>query len=132
MRESSYHNFLIEKYGSEEKLQEIHHYECIGVTNTTGSVIVEKGLHIPVGFAVTYFDRRLSSTVSVTNVEEAITNLVYENRIQDKKRNIFILKPEYLNVIFNDLENIMEYKKGSTQYVSETLKKTDNIRLYSN
>jgi len=24
----------------------------------------------------------------------------------------------------------MEYKKGSTQYVSETLKRADNIRLY--
>jgi hypothetical protein len=25
----------------------------------------------------------------------------------------------------------MPYKKGSTQYVSETLKRGDNIRLYS-
>ena len=31
---------------------------------------------------------------------------------------------------FDDLESIMEYKKGSTQYVSETLVRGDNIRLF--
>ena len=61
-----------------------------------------------------------------------VTNLDYENEIQDKKINIFLLKTEYLNVVFNDLDDIMEYKKGSTQYVSETLKRAENIRLYPN
>ena len=130
--ENAYHNFLIDKYVTEEKLHEIHHYECTGVKNSSGSVIVEDGLHVSVGFAVTYFDTKLSSSVSATNITSAETNLEYENNIQDNKRNIFLLKREYLNVVFNDLDNIMEYKKGSTQFVSETLKKTDNIRLYSN
>ena len=49
---------------------------------------------------------------------------------QEAKRYIFVLKQEFLNVVFNDLEDIMEYKKGSTQYVNETLKKAENIRLY--
>ena len=132
LTENSYHNFLIDKYETEEKLQEPHHYECTGVKNTNGAIIVEKGLKVPVGFAVTYFDTSLRTSVSETNITQTITNLEYENNIQDAKRNIFILKPRYLNVIFNDLDSIMEYKKGSTQYVSETLKRTENIRLYSN
>ena len=132
MSENSYHNFLIEKYGTEEKLHEVHHYECTGVKDTLGSIIVNEGIKVPVGFAVTYFDTILGSSVSETNITKTITNLEYENEIQDAKRNIFLLKPQYLNVIFNDLDNIMEYKKGSTQFVSETLKRTENIRLYSN
>jgi len=32
--------------------------------------------------------------------------------------------------VFNDIENIMTYKKGSEQFVSRTLKRGDNIRLY--
>jgi len=132
LNEYSYNNFLIDKYGTEEKLQETHHYECTGVKNSIGGIIVEEGLHVPVGFAVTYFDYVLSSNVSATNLTKEVSNFEYENNIQDAKRNIFILKPEYLSVVFNDLENIMEYKKGSTQFVSETLKKTENIRLYSN
>mgnify|MGYP003127180930 CR=1 FL=1 len=132
MRESSYHNFLIDKYGSDEKLLEVHHYECTGVKNRSGSIIIEEGLHVPVGFGVTYFDYRTGSSVYATNITKAVTNLDYENVIENKKRNIFILKTQYLNLVFNDLDDIMEYKKGSTQYESETLKKTDNIRLYSN
>ena len=112
MSEQSYYNFLIDKYGTDEKLQEVHHYECAGVTNSSGAI--------------------LSSNVSATNISEAVTNLTYEDNIQDKKRNIFILKPEYLSVLFNDLEEIMEYKKGSTQYVDGTLKVGENIRLYPN
>ena len=34
------------------------------------------------------------------------------------------------SLVFDDLESIMEYKKGSTQYVSETLVRGDNIRLF--
>ena len=132
LTENSYHNFLIDKYETEEKLQETHHYECTGVKNTNNAIIVEEGIKVPVGFAVTYYDASLTTTVSETNITKTITNLEYENRIQDAKRNIFVLKPRYLNVVFNDLDSIMEYKKGSTQYVSETLKKTENIRLYSN
>ena len=130
--ENAYHNFLIDKYVTEEKLHEIHHYECTGVKNSVGSIIVKSGINVPVGFAVTYFDSSTSASVSATNITSDVTNLEYENRIENAKRNIFLLKREYLNVVFNDLDNIMEYKKGSTQFVSETLKKTDNIRLYSN
>jgi len=31
----------------------------------------------------------------------------------------------------NDMGDIMPYKKGSSQYVSEDLKRGDNIKLYS-
>lgn len=70
-------------------------------------------------------------TIPSTQVVTPITNYEYESKIEDDKRNIFVLKPRYLNVVFNDLEDIMPYKKGSVQYVNATLKKGDNIRLYS-
>ena len=51
--------------------------------------------------------------------------------IENDKRNIFVLKSRYLNVVKDDLEEIMTYKEGSTEYINETLKKAENIRLYS-
>jgi hypothetical protein len=60
-----------------------------------------------------------------------ITNYEYEERLENDKRNIFLLKPKYLNVVFDDLDEMMVYEKGSTQYVSETLKRGDNIRLFN-
>ena len=80
-----------------------------------------------------YYDNGLNSTVRVTssNFLLPVTNYEYEINLEEKKRNIFILKPRYLNIVFNDLEDIMTYKKGSSQYVTRTLKRGDNIRIYS-
>ena len=79
-----------------------------------------------------YYDNNLGNQVTIpsASILNPITNYEYESQIEDDKRSIFILKPQYLNVMFNDLEEIMTYKKGSTQYVSRTLKKGDNIRLF--
>jgi len=80
-----------------------------------------------------YWDPGLGYTVFVPSAAFIIpvTNYEYEKNIEEDKRNIFVLKPRYLNVIFNDMDDIMPYKKGGNQYVNATLKKGDNIRLYS-
>ena len=78
-----------------------------------------------------YYDNNSYHTVPVAKMTEAVTNYQYEMKKEDDKRNIFTLKPEYLNVIFNDMDEIMPYKKGASQYVSDTLKKGENIRLYN-
>ena len=129
MSENSYRNFLIDKYGNDENIGATHHYECTGVKNSKGVDIVPEGLTIDQDFSITYLDPDVGS-VTVSNISQSISNLEYENKIEDAKRNIFIIKPIYLNTIFNDLDKIMEYKKGSTQYASETLKYGENIRLY--
>ena len=77
-----------------------------------------------------YYDNNLYHTIPAANMTKAVTNYQYEIDKEDDKRNIFLLKPEYLNVMFNDLDDFMPYKKGATQYVSNTLKKGENIRLY--
>ena len=54
----------------------------------------------------------------------------FEEKINNEQRRIFLLKPMYLNIIFDDTEKMMRYKKGSTQYVSKSLKRAENIRLF--
>ncbi len=77
-----------------------------------------------------YYDDNSYHTIPAANMTKAITNYEYEIEKEDEKRNIFILKPDYLNVVFNDMDDFMPYKKGAAQYVSDTLKKGENIRLY--
>ena len=67
----------------------------------------------------------------MSNITTEITNYTYENKIEENKRNIYVLKAYYINVILNDMEESMLYKEGSTQYLSETLVRGENIRLYS-
>jgi len=79
-----------------------------------------------------YWDDGLGYSVYVpsTSFVTSVTNHEYELQIEENKRNIFTLKPQYLNVIFNDLDDIMPYKKGGSQYVNATLKRGENIRLF--
>ena len=79
---------------------------------------------------MSYHESLTSEQVTVNPVSKAVTNYQYEQDINDKKRRIFLIKPIYLNVVFDDLEEMMQYKKGSTQYVSESMKRADNIRLF--
>ena len=77
-----------------------------------------------------YYDNKSYHTIPAAKMTLGITNYQYEMKKEDAKRNIYLLKPEYLNVVFNDLDEIMPYKKGAVQYVNDTLKRGENIRLY--
>jgi len=79
-----------------------------------------------------YWDAGLGYSVLVpsTSLIRPVTNYEYELEIEEAKRNIYILKPRYLSVIFNDMEELMVYKEGGDQYVNSTLKRGDNIRLF--
>ncbi len=127
----SFYNFLIDKYGSEEQIHAVHHYETIEIRNTDGVIIVPEGLEVPKNYSIEFYDSRLETTTTVSNITTEITNYTYENKIEDEKRNIFVLKPNYVNLILNDMEDAMTYKEGSTQYVSETLVRGENIVIYS-
>ena len=102
----------------------------------TGNEIIEFTSSTPLqqsnNYSYEYYDNNLQAKTFIpsNSLLTPITNYEYESKIEDDKRNIFVLKPRYLNVVFNDMEEIMQYKKGSTQYVSRTLKRGDNIRLF--
>ena len=131
LNHQSFYNFLITKYGSEEQIYAVHHYETTEVRNTAQTIIVPKGIKVPQNYSIEFYDERLGSYTTASNITTEITNYAYENKIEDKKRNIYVLKPSYLNVILNDMGESMLYKEGSTQYLSETLVRGENIRLYS-
>ncbi len=131
MPQADLDRYLLEKYGSYEAQEEIHHYETIEVKNSSGVVIVEEGLTVESDFSVEFYDWMIDSLETKQGITTPISNYEYEMKIEDAKRNIFAIKPRYLNIIKDDLEEMMAYKKGSTGYISETLKRAENIRLYS-
>ena len=130
--QNDFDRFLLDKYGTYAKLNEIHHYKTQEIKNSKDVVIVPEGLQCASDYTVTYYDYYTDREVVVLSRDctTAVTNYDYESEKEDEKRNIFLLKPKYLNVVRNDLDAAMPYKKGSTQYVSETLKRADNIKLY--
>ena len=130
--QTDFDRFLLDKYDDYNTLYNgIHHYETIEIKNTKGVTIVPAGLQVDSSYSVSYYDFFTDLQVTTGNLATPITNYEYEEKIDNDKRNIFILKSRYLNIVFDDMEEIMAYKKGSTQYVSESLKTGDNIKLYS-
>jgi len=127
----TFDKIMLEKYGSYEGLYNgVHHYETNEVKNQNDIIIVAAGLQVPSNYSISYYDDKLQQQITKTNITTPVTNYEYESKKDDEKRNIFLLKPIYLNILFNDLDSIMPYKKGGDQYVNSTLKKGDNIKLY--
>ena len=129
--QAEYDRYLIDKYGSYENLNSTHHYETVEIKNKMGVVLVPQGLTVESNYSISYYDWINQKEITETNIVTPITNLEYETKLDDEKRNILLLKPRYLNVVREDMKDLMTYKKGSTEYVSKTLKKAENIRLYS-
>ena len=109
-------------------IPEVKQPEILGTEQVTFTV--EGNVGTGNAYYYEYYDNKSYHTIPAANMTQAVTNYQYEIAKEDDKRNIFILKPEYLNVIFNDLDDFMPYKKGAAQYVSDTLKKGENIKLY--
>jgi len=130
--QQQFDNYLLDKYGDYNTLYNgIHHHETVEVKNSQGVVIVPAGLQVESNYSVSYYDFITELQVTRNNIVEPVTNYQYEEIQEDKKRNIFLLKPRFLNVVLDDLEDMMTYRQGSSQYVTETLKRADNIRLYT-
>ena len=131
LSQADFNTYITNKYDDEETLYSgIHHYESREVKTTDNSIIIPAGERVSVGQSVSYYDNALGQHVRATDVAIPVTNYQFEDKLNNDKRNIFVLKSSYLNIVFDDLEEIMEYKKGSTQYIDETLVRGDNIRLF--
>ena len=129
--QNDFDKILLERYKTYENLYSgIHHHETTEVTNSQGVIIVPAGLHVASNYTTQYYDYYQDSVIDVNNAVVPITNYQYEEELENKKRNIFTLKSRYLDIILDDMQDIMPYKNGSTQYVSETIKRGENIRLY--
>lgn len=131
LSQSNFDTYLLGKYGDYDTLYNgIHHYETSEV-RSNNIVIVPAGLNVDSKFSVSYYDFILEQQIDSGNIAVPITNYQYEEKLNNSKRFIYVLKQYYLNIVVNDLDNILKYKEGSSQYVSEDLVKGNNIRLYS-
>ena len=126
MTQEVFNDYLLNKYGSYENMYEIHHYETVELRTFDGLLILEGGLIVDEDFTFTHSYGDVQTHSPVTTV----TNYEYEEMLEDKKRSIFLLKPEYVAIVKDDLESIMGYVKGSEGYLNKNMKRGDNIRLY--
>lgn len=81
--------------------------------------------------AFEYFEPTTNNIVSVkgSSLSVPITNYEYENRLNEQKRKLYILRPDYLSVVITDLRNMMTYDEEDPNYINSKLKKTYNEKI---
>ena len=130
LTEFQLNEFLNDKYTPQE-LVSIHHYETLELRDSRNQLILPAGIVVDEDFNLEYLSGgQVKSTNSLVDGRpvKAVTFYDYENDLNDKKRNINVLKPELLGVFIRDFERIMKYDKSS-QYVNRRLKRTENPRI---
>ena len=118
--------YLNAKY-TEAELSNIHHYETEIIRDSSGKLIQPEGKTVPAGYTVNFLDNGSLRTESKL---KSFSFLQHETNLNDSKRDINILKPEFLGLFLENFADIMEYKP-SKQFVTDKLKKTENPRLIS-
>lgn len=78
-----------------------------------------------------YQDQQSVVRLASSKILNPVSNYDYELNLNNKKREIYVLKPTYLGIILNDAEAASSYKIGGTQFVNDTLKRGDNLKIYS-
>ena len=143
------YDYALQKYGSEEKMNEIRFYETFEIRDERDRQILPPNLIVDANFKIdgtihkypssTKYTLRSQSgyvqlddkdefTVATDNIARAVTNLEYEFDKNEKKREINVLKPAYLNIFTNDLRDILRYEKSS-EFVNSHLAITENTEL---
>lgn len=119
------HNYMLEKYGSEAALSDVHHYETIELRDEFNRTVLESGLEVDADFTFTYTP--LNGTQQTISAAGPVSNYTYETLANDAKRVIRILKPEFLGALLSNMRSIMKYDTSS-QFLDRSTKVTYNPR----
>ncbi len=126
MSSQDFLTYLNQKYTSEQ-LSNVHHYETREIRDSSNTLVQKSGIHVKSGYSVTYLDE--GSTITTSSLK-TVSYLQHETDLNDAKREILILRKEYLSTILRDIGDIMQYKE-SQQYINDRLKQTENPRIIS-
>ena len=130
LTQSQFNEFVNEKY-TPQQLVSIHHYETLELRDNKNQLILPAGITVDENFNIEYLSGgQIKSTNSLIDGRpiKAVTFFDFENDLNDRKRNINVLKPDLLGVFIKDFERVMKYDKSS-QYVNRKLKQTENPRI---
>ena len=140
----------LNKYGSETKMNEVHHYETYEIKDSKGRQILPPNIIVDDSFKIdgsalrfptnrftlisqagnNQLDDKNEYSVLTDNIARPVTNYEFEINLNEEKRNINILIPGYLSTFVNDLRDVVRYSKSS-QYINGSLASTTIDKLTS-
>ena len=116
------YDYSFDKYG--ESLNSIRFFETKEEKDSNGRMILPKGKVVDSNFTIP----KPNEPNATLNPVVGISNYEYETRLNDKKRNIFILKEQYLQQFLDDMRSIMTYAESS-EYLDKNTIQTENTNI---
>jgi len=110
------------KYG--DSINSTKFFETTEVKDSNGKLILPKGKVVDSNFTIP----NPTNPSATLNPVVGISNFVYETRLNEEKRNINILREEYLSEFLEDMENIMTYN-NSSEYLDERTIQVENTNI---
>ena len=116
------YNYCLDKYG--ESLNSNRFFETTEVKDSNDRLILPKGKVVDSNFTIP----KPGEPTATINPVVGITNYEYETRLNDEKRNIFILREGYLQQFLSDIREIMTYDESS-EFIDERTAQTENTYI---
>ena len=116
------YNYCLDKY--DDSLNSVRFFETKEVKNADGKLILPKGKVVDSDFTIPNPDNvsaNLNPVVGISNYE-------YETRLNDEKRNIYVLREGYIQTFLNDIREIMTYDESS-EFIDERTIQTENFYI---
>ena len=116
------YNYSLDKYG--DSINSNRFFETTEVKDSSGRLILPKGKVVDSNFTIP----KPGEPTATLNPVVGISNYEYETRLNDEKRNIFILREDYIQEFLEDMRAIMTYDESSEFINSRTIQ-TENTNI---
>ena len=142
------YDYTLNKYGSEAKMNDIHHYETFEIKDSQNRTILPAKLIVDKDFKMDgsalrfptnrftlisqqgnqLLDDKDEYTVATDNIARPVTNYEFEIQTNEDKRDINVLRESYIQTFINDLRDVVRYERSSN-FLSGKLAKTENTNI---
>ena len=116
------YNYVENKYGN--SINSTKFFETKEVKDSSGRLILPKGKVVDSNFTIP----NPTNPSAILNPVVGISNFVYETRLNEEKRNINILREEYLAEFLEDMEDIMTYN-NSSEFLDRKTIQAENLNI---
>jgi len=123
MSEQEMYQHMVRKYGADH-VESVHHWVTQEIKSTRGDVVLRDGFEVPEDFQ---YQRPDGTVIPREELIRPVSNYDYETQLNDYKRGIHILKPQYIDAFVEEFEKLVEYLPSNEVDAATGIKKTSNV-----
>ena len=123
MTEDELYKMCEQKYG-ETKVENTHHWETQEIRDMRGRTVVKGGQEVPEDWTYRRYD---GTWVEKDDLVVPITNYEYESKLNDQKRNIYLLREAYVSDFIDEYQQLVSYLPNEETDPDSQAKRSEKV-----